>query len=147
MIEPTAESANRADPRPDFEPPTPADTAGVTLLSDRERFIQQIAELTPVVLTVVDLKMGHHAYISRDVVILHGYTLDEIAQMKDPSFELLHPEDVPRVKENFNRLQRATDARSTSVNTGYVTATASGDGCQVAVCPSRGTRTATWSTS
>jgi hypothetical protein len=34
------------------------------LMGKKERFIHQIAELTPVVLTVFDLVMGHDTYIS-----------------------------------------------------------------------------------
>jgi PAS domain S-box-containing protein len=78
-------------------------------LQEKEHFIHQIAELTPVVLTVLDFSTGRHTYISSDVVQLHGYTLDEITQMNDPNVDLLHPEDVPRIKENFARLKRTID--------------------------------------
>jgi len=61
---------------------------------DSADFVRRIAELLPVVVTVVDLTTGCHSYISRDVVGLHGYSLDEIARMKDPSFELGLPDDL-----------------------------------------------------
>jgi PAS domain S-box-containing protein len=78
-------------------------------LREQERFMHQIAELTPVVITVVDLVTGRHTYISHDVVNLHGYTLDEIVGMTDVNFDLLHAEDVPRIKENFELLKRLPD--------------------------------------
>lgn len=78
-------------------------------LRERERFLRQIAELTPAVLTVLDLSTGRHTYMSRDVVNLHGYTLEEIAQMKEVSLDLLHPDDLARMLENFARLKSCTD--------------------------------------
>ncbi|HEY0335985.1 MAG TPA: PAS domain S-box protein [Burkholderiales bacterium] len=80
-------------------------------LRERERFMHQVAELTPVVITVVDLVTGRHSYISRDVVNLHGYTLNEIAGITDVNFDLLHPDDVLRVRENFELLRQLADGQ------------------------------------
>ncbi|HEY0545533.1 MAG TPA: PAS domain S-box protein [Pyrinomonadaceae bacterium] len=79
------------------------------LMGEKERLIQQIAELTPVVITVFDLDTEHDYYISPDVVNMHGYTPHELAQMKDLFSELVHPEDVARVREYFARLKAAAD--------------------------------------
>jgi PAS fold/BON domain len=76
-------------------------------LREQDRFIHQIAELTPVVLTVFDLATQHDIYISPDVVSMHGYTPDDLARVKDLFSDLLHPEDALRVREHFARLKRA----------------------------------------
>ena len=78
-------------------------------LREQERFIHQIAELTPVVITVFDLVTQHDIYISSDVINIHGYTLDELTRMKDLFTDLLHPEDVLRVRAHFARLKQAED--------------------------------------
>jgi PAS domain S-box/PAS domain S-box/PAS domain S-box/PAS domain S-box len=74
---------------------------------EKGRFIEQLAELTPVVITVFDLDTQHDTYISPDVVKMHGYTPDELARMKDLFSDLLHPEDVATVREHFARLKWA----------------------------------------
>lgn len=78
-------------------------------LREQERFIHQIAELTPVVLTVFDLVTQHDIYISSDVINMHGYTPDELTWMKDLFTDLLHPEDALRVRDHFARLKQAED--------------------------------------
>jgi PAS domain S-box-containing protein len=78
-------------------------------LSEQERFIHQIAELTPVVRTVFDLLTEHDTYISPDVVNMRGYKPDELAQMKDLFSDLLHSEDVTQVREHFAQLKHAVD--------------------------------------
>lgn len=78
-------------------------------LREQERFIHQIAELTPVVLTVFDLVTQHDIYISSDVINIHGYTPDELTWMKDLFTDLLHPEDAIRVRDHFVRLKQAED--------------------------------------
>lgn len=83
--------------------------ASMEEVREKERFIEQLAELTPVVITVFDLDTQHDTYISPDVVNLHGYTPDELARMKDLFSDLLHPEDVATVREHFARLKWAGD--------------------------------------
>lgn len=77
-------------------------------LRERERFIRQVAELTPVLINVFDLMTERNTYISPNAINVVGYTPDEITQMNDP-FALWHPEDVPRVKEHLARSKSAAD--------------------------------------
>jgi len=84
-------------------------------LREKERFVSQIAELTPVVLSVYDLVTEHDTYISPDVVNMHGYTQDELAQMKDLIADLVHPEDVPIVREHFAQLKRVADGEAREI--------------------------------
>jgi PAS domain S-box-containing protein len=75
-------------------------------LRAKERFIRQVAELTPVLLSVFDVERERDTYISPDVINVVGYTRDEIAQMSDP-FALWHP--IARAKEYLARCKRAAD--------------------------------------
>jgi PAS domain S-box-containing protein len=77
-------------------------------LRERERFIRQVTELTPVLINVFDLMIERDTYISPDVINVVGYTPDEITQMND-AFALWHPEDVLRVKEHLARCKWAAD--------------------------------------
>jgi len=81
-------------------------------LPESERFIRQVAELSPVVLDVFDLLTERHCYRSSNTVNLFGYTPDEIAQMKDHFSLLVHPEDLPRLKDNMARLKRLEDGET-----------------------------------
>jgi PAS domain S-box-containing protein len=74
-----------------------------------EHLIEQIAELTPVVINVFDLETERDTYISRDVVTLLGYTRYEMAQMKDPFSTLKDPDDIPRYKNYLARLKKMAD--------------------------------------
>lgn len=76
---------------------------------ENQRFIQQVAELTPVVLDVFDLATEHHIYFSSDTVHLFGFTPAEIAAMNDQFSVLTHPEDLPRLGANLERLKRLAD--------------------------------------
>lgn len=83
--------------------------ASMEEVREKERFIEQLAELTPVVITVFDLDTQRDTYISPDVVNMHGYTPDELARMKDLFSDLLHPEDVATAREHFARLKWAAN--------------------------------------
>jgi PAS domain S-box-containing protein len=78
-------------------------------LRERERFIHQIAELTPVVINVFDLVTERDTYISSDVFTLLGYTPEEIAQMGDPISPFWHPDDIPVAREQIARSKEAAD--------------------------------------
>ena len=78
-------------------------------LREKERFANQIAELSPVVISVLDLATRRDLYISPDVVNLLGYTPKEILEMEDKFSVLWHPEDIPRVSEKLAQLEHARD--------------------------------------
>ena len=82
-------------------------------LSEKERFASQIAELSPVVINVLDLATRRDVYISPDVTNLLGYTPQEIAEMEDPFSVLWHPEDIPRANEHLALLKHARDGEIT----------------------------------
>src|ERR1700681_1344710 len=72
-------------------------------------FIEQIVELTPVVITVFDVVGERDIYVSRDVPTLIGLTRDEVLQMKDPVSTVWHPDDVPRYSGLLARWKRLAD--------------------------------------
>jgi PAS domain S-box-containing protein len=74
-----------------------------------ERFIQQMTDLSPVVLDVFDLVTGRHTYFSGRSVNLFGYTSEEMTQMHDQFAVLVYPDDMPRLAENLARLRRLAD--------------------------------------
>ena len=81
-------------------------------LVEKERFINQIADLTPAVITVWDLTKGHETYISRGVSRLIGYMPEEIAAMKDPFSTLCHPDDILSCRSNLARLRASPDGEN-----------------------------------
>jgi len=76
-------------------------------LREKERFVNQIAELSPVVISVFDLATRREVYISPDIVNLLGYTPTEIAEMEDPFSVLRHPEDTLEVNRILARLNHS----------------------------------------
>jgi PAS domain S-box-containing protein len=52
---------------------------------------------------------GWHTYFSNDTVALFGYTREELAQMEDRFAVLVHPDDMPRLRDNVARLRRLAD--------------------------------------
>ena len=76
-------------------------------LREKERFANQIAELSPFVINVFDLTTRRSIYVSSDAVSLFGYTAQEILEMEDPFSVLWHPEDIPRATGNIARLQQS----------------------------------------
>ena len=84
-------------------------------LREKERFANQIAELSPVVINVLDLATRRDLYISPDVVNLLGYTPKEILEMEDPFSVLWHPEDIPRASEKLAQMKHARDGEIAEV--------------------------------
>src|ERR1700676_1577593 len=76
---------------------------------EKKHFVEQIAELTPVVISLFDLMTGRDIYISRDVETLAGYTADDLNQMKDPVSTLWHPDDLSRHKDHLARWKKMAD--------------------------------------
>lgn len=78
-------------------------------LLKKENLIRHVIELSPIVLVIYDLVTEHHTYFSSDTLKVYGYTSDEMMQMQKPFDVLMHPEDIPKVRENINSLKRLGD--------------------------------------
>ncbi|HYZ82836.1 MAG TPA: PAS domain S-box protein [Bryobacteraceae bacterium] len=77
-------------------------------LRAKEHFIRKITELSPVVLDVYDLVTKRHRWFSSDTVGLFGYTPDEMLRLSE-GFPLVHPEDMPRLRDSLARVERLRD--------------------------------------
>lgn len=76
-------------------------------IKEQEHFIQQIADASPTILYLFDVKEQSIVYINREIFFVLGYTPDEILEMKDGiTTELYHPEDLSllpaRIASNKN---------------------------------------------
>jgi PAS domain S-box-containing protein len=80
-------------------------------LRGQSRFIQQITELTPIVISVFDLVTERDTYLSSDVIGLSGYSPNEIAQMEDVVSSIWHPDDIVIAREHLERSKKAADGQ------------------------------------
>ena len=79
-------------------------------LQESQRFIQQIAEASPNILYLYDLEEQRNVYVNREITTLLGYTPAEIQALGSAFIEtLIHPEDLPRVPAQLERMRSAQD--------------------------------------
>jgi PAS domain S-box-containing protein len=78
-------------------------------LRRNERLLQRISDTLPAVLFIYDLEAGQLRYVSRESLAITGYLSDEWTSGTMALEEMLHPEDLPRVREEMTRLQKADD--------------------------------------
>jgi PAS domain S-box-containing protein len=74
--------------------------------------IGQIMDTTPDIVYIMDLNTYQVIYTNRQVAIELGYEKHQVAQMKNPIFDIMHPDDVPAMIEHFKKIKTlATDDR------------------------------------
>ncbi len=67
-------------------------------LQESQRFIQQIAEASPNILYIYDLKEQRNIYVNREIGTILGYAPGEIQATEVNLFQqLMHPDDLDRV--------------------------------------------------
>ncbi|MGC1247142.1 MAG: PAS domain S-box protein, partial [Spirulinaceae cyanobacterium] len=77
-------------------------------LRENHQFIQRIADTTPGILYIYDLKKQKNVYVNRSVDDFLGYpTLNE--QQKRLSKKLFHPEDFSKIHQHFKYLDSSPD--------------------------------------
>ncbi len=75
-----------------------------------QHFLQQIAQTTPSVLYIYDLKAKSSIYANRQFIEMLGYTLLEIAQLGVGLLPtLVHPDDAKSVTKHLEHFRNATD--------------------------------------
>lgn len=78
-------------------------------LKENQNFIQKIADASPTILYLFDVKTNSIIYINREVFYMLGYSVEEIMQAGDNATQLLyHPEDfalLPERKESEKKFQ------------------------------------------
>lgn len=79
-------------------------------LWENQRLIQQIADATPTILYLYDLREHRNIYSNQHLNDILGYLPEEVQKM-GPDFlrNSIHPEDWPRVVENQLKLMSAAD--------------------------------------
>ncbi|HEY9644157.1 MAG TPA: PAS domain S-box protein [Coleofasciculaceae cyanobacterium] len=79
-------------------------------LRESQRFVQKIADTSPVILYVYDLSEKRNIYANREVAELLGYPPEAI-QARGAGFlqDILHPEDRARIPERNQRWNTAKD--------------------------------------
>ena len=78
---------------------------------------EQIAETTPDILYVYDVRMRRHVYINRRVHDLLGYAPEELASFGgDLTSKLTHPDDLPLLQAHFTGLADLGDNEIASID-------------------------------
>lgn len=77
---------------------------------ESRRLVQQIADSSPNVLYLYDLQEQRNVYANREVLSALGYSVSEIQAMGSSWLQMvIHPDDLPRTLEHFERLKLADD--------------------------------------
>jgi PAS domain S-box-containing protein len=72
----------------------------VQKIKEQEHFIQHIADASPTVLYVFDIKTNSIIYVNREIFFVLGYTRDEILSMSGSiTSQLYHPDDIELLPE------------------------------------------------
>lgn len=75
-------------------------------LRESQRFIQQIAEISPNILYVYDLLDDRNIYINAGFSQILGYTQEEIQAMNGAvQSNLIHPDDFAKLSEHYQQFQ------------------------------------------
>jgi PAS domain S-box-containing protein len=73
------------------------------------KFINAVAGATADILFVMDIDTKKILYTSREVAKDLGYQLEQIQQMKEPYFAVMHPDDVPEMITHIEHMRNARD--------------------------------------
>ncbi len=74
-------------------------------LQESQQFVEQIASSSPNVIYIYDLVQQRNLYANKEVCAFLGYSEAEIkAQADQPIAKLMHPEDLERAMQHFQRL-------------------------------------------
>ena len=82
--------------------------------SDQAKF-QVMAKVVPDVFYIIDLPDQHVIYQNRDRGASIGYTSEQVEAMDDMMTELVHPDDLPRLKKHYQEMAEAVDGEVVDV--------------------------------
>src|SRR5450631_792421 len=82
---------------------------------EKEHFIQKIAELTPSLIAVYNIKTGRFLFINQAIQTIMGYQPEEVLKKGTEFFmQIMHPGDLPRIlAENQASVEKANRKDST----------------------------------
>lgn len=73
-------------------------------LKEREYFIQQVAEISPNIISVYDIINKKSIYTNRELITNLGYTKKDLLKFGDKILDVLvHPDDIPKVIERDSK--------------------------------------------
>ena len=79
-------------------------------LRESQRFIQRIADSTPVTVYLYDLLEHKYVYTNKEIVKSLGYTPEEFQKMGSVLVQtLMHPEDFAKLPEHFQSFENAKE--------------------------------------
>jgi PAS domain S-box-containing protein len=96
-------------------------------LWENQRLFQKIADATPEILYLYDLKADRNIYVNHQITEILGYSPSELQQIEGLVKKLVHPEDLPKLQESFKRLAQARDGEV--IETEYRMQRANGEWC------------------
>src|SRR5512133_384638 len=75
-------------------------------LAERGRFIENISEVNPAILYLINTRLNYITFFDRQIGQLLGYTRSQMEEMQLNSPEaFMHPEDQPRFREHLAQLE------------------------------------------
>ncbi|AFZ06877.1 multi-sensor signal transduction histidine kinase [Oscillatoria nigro-viridis PCC 7112] len=67
-------------------------------LQESQQFIKKVAEATPGILYLYDLEEQRNIYTNNSLLMILGYTFDDLTAMDSPLMpQLVHPDDLPKI--------------------------------------------------
>ncbi len=97
-----------------------------TQLRQHRHFIERIADTTPNLLYIYDLKRNQNVYANRELYRQLGYTAEQVQEMGAAFLpRTVHPDDFPEIERSARELSAASDADIVQME--YRIRTAAGD--------------------
>jgi PAS domain S-box-containing protein len=78
-------------------------------LDENSRFIQSMVQATPDILYVMDIESRRLIFTTQDIGLRLGYTKKQIADVKEPFFDFMFPEDLPKMLDHIEDMKDALD--------------------------------------
>lgn len=79
-------------------------------LESNQRFVQRITETIPNFLYIYDLEQETIIYHNQEATSILGYSTPEMGKLSSGFFSnLIHPEDLPKVKSSYQQLEHLLD--------------------------------------
>ncbi len=74
-------------------------------LKEESHLTNQILDTSPDIIYIMDLNTRQVTFTNRIVAAYLGYTRQQIMQMANPVFDIMHPEDIPRMMEHLDKVK------------------------------------------
>jgi PAS domain S-box-containing protein len=78
-------------------------------LEENTRFIQSMVLATPDILYVMEIESRNLVFTTQDIGLRLGYTKKDVANMKEPFFEVMFPDDLQKMLDHIEDMKDAVD--------------------------------------